>query len=191
MWGLRKNIQESDADLIAKYKKNGDKDVFALLFEKHVKVVYGACLYYFKNREEAQDETMNIFEKLITEILKRDIHNFKGWLSFVVRNHCISKLRALKRQVHFNENISSVHVENPNEDAFEHYKEEDYLDKINVNLTHLKPCQQTCIRLFYIENKSYSEISVITGYEIQQVKSYLQNGKRNLLQMITQTNTQK
>ena len=54
------------------------------------------------------------------------------------------------------------------------------LQKMEAAINKLNPDQQQCVKLFYLEKKSYSEVAEITGFTMLQVKSYLQNGKRNL-----------
>ena len=49
-----------------------------------------------------------------------------------------------------------------------------------TSLEELNPEQKQCLILFYLEKKSYQEISENTGFSLMQVKSYIQNGKRNL-----------
>ena len=54
------------------------------------------------------------------------------------------------------------------------------LQQLEEGITKLNSEQKICVELFYLQNKSYVEVAEITGYELNQVKSYIQNGKRNL-----------
>ncbi|MBL7918346.1 MAG: sigma-70 family RNA polymerase sigma factor [Bacteroidia bacterium] len=187
MWLFKKKTYLSDEELVKAYKETGNNKAFGELFEKHIKVVYGACLFYFKNKSEAQDVSMQIFEKLLIELRKKEINYFKGWLSFVVRNHCITLLRQNKRHVPFDEKYMEFEYELPNEkteNALNNLRDEEVLENIPKFLEKLKPTQKNCIHQFFIENKSYQEISENTGFTIKEVKSYLQNGKRNLKLLI-------
>ncbi len=187
MWLFKKKTYLSDEELVKAYKETGNNKAFGELFEKHVKVVYGACLFYFKNKSEAQDVTMQIFEKLMAELRKKEINYFKGWLSFVVRNHCITILRQNKRSVPFDEKYMEFEHQLPEEkleNQINNIKEEEVLENLPKFLNQLKEKQKTCLTQFFIENKSYQEISDKTGYSVNEVKSYLQNGKRNLKQLI-------
>ena len=96
MWLFKKKEYTSDEEILKHYKQTGDKEIFADLFKKHVTVVYGTCLFYLQDKDEAQDATMQLFEKLLLDVNNREIDHFKGWLSFVVRNHCISLIRKKK-----------------------------------------------------------------------------------------------
>ena len=106
MWLFKKKEYSSDEELLKHYKQTGNKELFADLFKKHVSVVYGSCLFYLQDKDEAQDATMQLFEKLMLDVNNREIDNFKGWLSFVVRNHCISIIRKNKSQT---KNIKSYY----------------------------------------------------------------------------------
>jgi RNA polymerase sigma-70 factor (ECF subfamily) len=183
MWLFKKKEYSSDEELLKHYKQSGNKDLFADLFKKHVSVVYGTCLFYLQDKDEAQDATMQLFEKLMLDINNREIDNFKGWLSFVVRNHCISIIRKNKSQ---SKNIKSYY-EFEYEDA--NYVTEEKINTVSddVMLENMKQClpklkenQRLCVELFYLNDKSYQDIANQTGFTLNEVKSYIQNGKRNL-----------
>lgn len=187
MWLFKKKEYSSDEELLRHYKQSGNKDLFADLFKKHVSVVYGTCLFYLQDKDEAQDATMQLFEKLMLDINNREIDNFKGWLSFVVRNHCISIIRKNKSQ---NKNIKSYY-EFEYEDA--NYETEEKINSVSddVMLENMKQClpklkenQRLCVELFYLNDKSYQDIANQTGFTMNEIKSYIQNGKRNLKLLI-------
>lgn len=183
MWLFKKKEYSSDEELLKHYKQSGNKDLFADLFKKHVSVVYGTCLFYLQDKDEAQDATMQLFEKLMLDINNREIDNFKGWLSFVVRNHCISIIRKNKSQ---SKNIKSYY-EFEYEDA--NYETEEKINTVSddVMLENMKQClpklkenQRLCVELFYLNDKSYQDIANQTEFTLNEIKSYIQNGKRNL-----------
>ena len=187
MWLFKKKSYLSDEDLVKAYKESGDTALLGDLFEKHVKTVYGACLFYFKDKATAQDAVMQIFEKLVTELRKKDILNFTGWLSFVVRNHCITIIRQNKKMVGFNEAYLGFEYDLPKEEKEQYLagvNNEDLIAQLPKILSQLNPKQKECIELFFIKNKSYQEITEQTGYSTNEVKSYIQNGKRNLKQLL-------
>ena len=192
MWLFKKKEYSSDEELLKHYKQSGNKDLFADLFKKHVSVVYGTCLFYLQDKDEAQDATMQLFEKLMLDINTREIDNFKGWLSFVVRNHCISIIRKNKSQ---NKNIKSYY-EFEYEDA--NYETEEKINTVSddVMLENMKQClpklkenQRLCVELFYLNNKSYQDIANQTGFTLNEIKSYIQNGKRNLKLLLESAST--
>jgi len=183
MWLFKKKEYTSDEELLKHYKQSGNKELFADLFKKHVSVVYGTCLFYLQDKDEAQDATMQLFEKLMLDINNREIDNFKGWLSFVVRNHCISIIRKNKSQ---NKNIKSYYefeYEDANyetEEKINNVSDDVMLENMKYCLPKLKENQRKCVELFYLNNKSYQDIANETGFSLNEIKSYIQNGKRNL-----------
>lgn len=194
MWLFKKKEYLSDEELVSHFKATGDKNTFAELFKKHVKVVYGTCLFYLQDKAEAQDAAMQLFEKLMIEVKNRDISNFKGWLSFVVRNHCISIIR--KNKSH-QKNIKSYYefeYEQPDletEEKINSIEDEKLLQHMSESLPLLKDKQRICIELFYLKNKSYQDIATETDFSINEIKSYIQNGKRNLKLLIEEKNNPK
>ncbi len=185
-----KNIQEhSDNELIAVYKKGGDNSLVGELYKRYSHLVYGVCLKYLKNEDEAKDAVLQIFENLLEDLKKHDIANFKSWLHSVARNHCLMFLRkqqTLQRRV--NEYEAVYQPEETFETPFSvHDKEEKevMLTKLEEAILLLKDEQRICIELFYIKEKCYTEVAEITGYDLKKVKSYIQNGKRNLANIMS------
>lgn len=183
MWFFKKKVYASDEELLKCYKQSGNKELFAELFKKYVSVVYGSCLFYLQNKDEAQDATMQLFEKLMLDINSREITNFKGWLSFVVRNHCISIIRKNKSQLRNIKSYYEFEYETPNyekEEIINSVSDEKMLECMKQCLPKLKQKQRICIEFFYLKNKSYQDIGEETGFTLNEIKSYIQNGKRNL-----------
>ena len=169
----------SDLELVEQYKESGDLSLVGALYNRYMTLVYGACLKYLKDREESRDAVMQIFEKLMVSLKQHEITHFKSWLYVTSRNHCLMALRA-KKTKNF-QGISSDFMENevllhlPDEPEME-----TNLSKLEECIEHLVVEQKDCVKLFYIEQKCYKEIVQITGFDDNKVKSYIQNGKRNL-----------
>jgi len=182
MFFSKKTSRLSDLEIIAEYKETNNKQVIGELFLRYSHLIYGITFGYFKSSEEAQDAVMEIFEQLHNLLLKHEVKNFRTWIYSVAKNHCLMKLRVdkMKNFTHLDEN-ENIFMEN--EDFF-HLMEEEYsevsIQKLNAALEELDHDQNLCIKLFYLENKSYQEIYKITGLDFKKVKSFLQNGKRNL-----------
>ena len=142
-------------------------------------LVYGVCLKYFKETEVAKDAVMQVFEELVIKLKKHEVDNFRGWLHQVAKNHCLMQLRTPRnlKTVEFKTELvqseENVHLNGVLE------KEENF-KKLEYCLGTLTSDQQTTIRLFYLEEKCYNEIVEITGLEWNQVRSFIQNGRRNL-----------
>jgi RNA polymerase sigma-70 factor (ECF subfamily) len=179
----KRSHQKSDEELVAAFRASGDLEVLGELYSAYIHLVYGVCLKYLKDREDSKDAVMQIFEKLITEIPKQEIENFRGWLYVVARNYCLMQLRSIKSmEERFIEwaNDPLVFMENGNNmhpiDREGTDMEADLADCIK----RLKDEQKECIRLFYFENRCYNEIAAGLKTDEKKVKSYLQNAKRNL-----------
>lgn len=175
----------TDEEIIARYKQTGDTRLAGELFVRYTHLVLGVCLKYLKNEEESKDAVMEIFEDLLGKLKDNDIHNFKSWLYTVAKNHCLMKLRKDKRDMkgrkEFYENNKEEVVESSG--ILHLFEKTDINDKhvrLKNGLEKLSEEQRVCIEFFYLEDRSYLEVSRITGYSMKQVKSYVQNGKRNL-----------
>jgi len=188
----RKTITQSDEELVARYREEGDIGILGQLYERHMHLVYGVCLKYLGEREWAKDEVMNIFEKLVTTVQQQEIERFRTWLYVVTKNHCRMLLRSRKREmIHedamindptfFMENASEMHpVDDSAEADTDDLHGEDGMKRLEECIERLKEEQRSCIRLFFYEGCSYRQISERLGMEENKVKSYIQNGKRNL-----------
>jgi len=174
----------TDLELIARYKSNHDKTLIGVLFKRYTHLVFGVCLKYLKDEDDSKDAVMEIFEKLFSDLLKHEVTYFKSWLHRVSSNHCLMKLRSSKgkyresleedsRQFEVVEMNLSLHPDNSSE-------KEAMLRLMETGISTLNDEQRKCVQLFYIEEKSYKEVSDLTGYDMLKVKSYIQNGKRNL-----------
>ncbi len=187
MWLFGKKNISDDEELVLHYYHSGDKKYVGLLFEKHVKTVYGVCLFYFRDKAVAQDLVMQIFEKLMVELRKSEVKNFKAWLGFVVRNHCINELRKNKNKHFVPESYLDFELKAPlweEEEKIHAVSDELMLAYMKESLPGLKDKQRQCVELFYLQSQSYQQISEQTGFLVNEVKSYIQNGKRNLKLMI-------
>jgi len=187
----RKLQQINDEELVAEFSSTHDLEILGELYLKHIHLVYGVCLKYLKDREEAMDAVMQIFEKLITEIPKQKIGNFKNWLHVVTKNYCLMLLRSKKSE---DEKLNEWVLNNDNFVENSYYvhpidKEEHYIDKVLENcIDKLNVEQKECIKQFYYEDRCYKEIAINLGVDEKKVKSNLQNGKRNLKLCIEEQN---
>ena len=177
-----KNISHTsltDKELVALYKESGDMAVLGELYQRYMELVYGVCLKYYKEPETAKDSVMQIFEELVSKLKKHEVDNFKGWLHQVAKNHCLMQLRTPKnmKTVEFKTDLvqseENVHLNGVLE------KEENF-KKMEYCLGTLTKEQSEAIKLFYLEGKCYNEIVDMTGQEWNQVRSLIQNGRRNL-----------
>ncbi len=179
---FRQEASLPDEEIIARYRADKDPQWIGLLADRYLHLVYGVCLKYLKNQENARDATMEIFEKLLADLLRHELRSFRSWLFTVARNHCLMKLRADRPEIRIDgweKDILFVKMDDPLH-LIKAEEKEQKLVELEQAINRLSPEQGQCIRLFYLEKKSYQEVSEITGYSLKQVKSHVQNGKRNL-----------
>ncbi|MES2828595.1 MAG: sigma-70 family RNA polymerase sigma factor [Bacteroidota bacterium] len=171
--------EQDDSDLIRSYKNSGSLEVLGQLYNKYMHLVYGVCVNYLKDEEAGKDAVMQIFEELVVKLRNHEIQNFKSWLHVLTRNHCLMVLR--KKSKHETVSLEETFVENTD---FVHLDVDDTKEN---KLSIMEKCmgklpeeQRITVDLFYLQEKCYKEVADLTGYDMLKVKSYIQNGKRNL-----------
>ncbi len=179
MFIRQKTSSVPDSELLIQYKVSGDVQILGELFSRYTSLIYGVCLKFLKDRDDSKDAVMQVFEKLVQTLRNHEIENFKSWLYVTSRNHCLMHIRSRKGKM--TEAISDNLMES---DLILHLEEEPELEG---NLSKLETCiqllineQKKCVELFYLEQKCYKDITGLTGFDLNQVKSFIQNGKRNL-----------
>jgi RNA polymerase sigma factor (sigma-70 family) len=172
--------QQSDKELMAAFKTHDDIKYLSVLYQRYMDLVFGVCLKYFKDAERSKDAVMDIFEELNTKLKLHEVDNFKGWLHVLARNYCLMQLRSprtLKTSEWNADFMQSAEVTHLQNEAFEKETSFKYLEAC---METLPADQKQSIELFYLQKKCYNEIAVITGFEWNKVRSFIQNGKRNL-----------
>lgn len=177
-----KNISQSgltDNELAQSYRSTGDLVILGELYQRYMDLLYGVCLKYLKDDEKSKDAVMQIFEELVVKLRKHEVENVKGWIYQVAKNHCLMQLRTPKNlktvEIHpdLMQSQENVHLNGVLE-------REENLNKLEFCIGTLSGKQQQMIKLFYLQGKCYQEIVDETGTEWNQVRSYIQNGRRNL-----------
>ncbi|MBI9062891.1 MAG: sigma-70 family RNA polymerase sigma factor [Marinilabiliaceae bacterium] len=181
---LLRNKEPNDEQLIEAFQSTGDLDILGRLYQRYMHLVYGVCLKYLKNREDAQDAVMAIFEKLSRELMDKEVDVFKPWLYVVSKNYCLMQLRHQKsvqqKEKEF-QNTEILFMENPSmAHLTDEWEPEAMDDRLQECLKKLRLQQRQCIELFYFEELCYQDISQQLKLDLKKVKSYIQNGKRNL-----------
>lgn len=182
---LRQEIDESP--LLAHYRDTGDLQLLATLYEGYMPLVYGLCLKYFNDEEKSRDAVMQIFEELISKLRIHKVSNFKSWLYTLSRNHCLMAIRTSSKHDfvsidnHFMETESILHL--TKDDI-----PEEQIQIMEKCMETLSNEQRLAVSLFYLEEKCYKEVSELTGFDLNKVKSFIQNGKRNLKICIEKNN---
>jgi len=169
----------TDQGLLDRFNDSLNNEWLGILFERYTLLLLGVCMKYLKNEEWAKDSVQQIFLKAITELHKYKVTYFKSWIYMVAKNHCLMQLRD-KRGRNTTEIKENFIATEEVTDQQEMLQDEKTYDILSEGLNELNPEQQQCVTLFYLQNKSYLKVSEETGLSLMQVKSHIQNGKRNL-----------
>jgi RNA polymerase sigma factor (sigma-70 family) len=178
---FRRTAAITDAQYLSDYRRTGDVALLGELYERNMDMVFAVCYKYLRHEEDAKDAVMQVFEQLIEDLRTHEVANFKSWLHSVARNYCLMQLRK-QRVATGDETLLDT-------EAYEHFVADIQPDDetIETQLSDLGDCMQTLqesqrrtVELFYFQQLCYQQIVERTGYELGKVKSYLQNGKRNL-----------
>lgn len=182
-----KATPETDEELLQLYQNSGKTDYLGKLYDRYIPLVYGLCLKYLRNEDDAQDAVMQLFEVLVAKVMKHEIQTFRTWLYSVSKNHCMQLLRDKERHLHV-----EFHPEFMESDGLLYLLDEEDDDAERVGalqrcMEKLPEQQRVAILHFFNKGLSYADIVEMTGYPLTKVKSYIQNGKRNLKICIEQT----
>jgi RNA polymerase sigma-70 factor (ECF subfamily) len=187
---VNNNLPLTDEELLRRYKADRNGDWIGILFDRYAVLLLGMCMKYLKNEEDARDSVQQVFLKVLSEINKHEIQYFRAWIYQVAKNHCLMQLR--QKHIKYQEEISDRNAPAAAPEDLSGLREKDQLlENMEHALEMLNKEQQTCIRLFYLAKQSYNQIADQTGYTLLQVKSYIQNGKRNLKHLLEKQPTNK
>lgn len=168
----------TDNELLANFYADGNQEWIGILLQRYTLLLLGVCMKYLKDETEARDCVQQIFLKVLTEVPKYKIDYFKSWLYMVAKNHCLMRLREKDKNVkELSDNTALAHNETDKQDLLQNEQTYNLLEEA---IDELNEEQKICVTLFYLQKKSYQQIANKTGYSLMQVKSYIQNGKRNL-----------
>jgi RNA polymerase sigma-70 factor (ECF subfamily) len=176
----------TDAEIVSGFKETRDNQYIGVLFDRYAHLVYGMAAKYFAKEDDRKEVVMQVFDKLFESLLHFEIANFKAWLYSVARNHCLMMLKSEQATVGEEslKKIQEEFMENEG-DMYQYAITRDQTeDKLKEKIMLLNSEQRICIEWFYLQDKSYKEIAMLTGFDESKVKSYIQNGKRNLKLML-------
>lgn len=169
----------TDTELLDHYRADGNSEWIGILLQRYTLLLFGVCMKYLKNEEAAKDSVQQIILKVLSEASKYKIEFFKSWLYIVAKNHCLMRLRS-KQERHLreiNEDLEPAHLDLEKNELLRNEKTYELMEEAIGELTDE---QRRCVILFYLHKNSYQQVSEKTGFSLLQVKSYIQNGKRNL-----------
>lgn len=179
MTATRDTSSLSDAQLLALHLKSGTNEYLGELYSRYIPLVYGVSLKYLRRIDDASDAVMAIYEELVVKVSRYEIGEFRPWLYTVTKNHCLQRLRRKNLEIpadfseRIMENAAVTHLLDEKDD-------EKMLSVLEKCIEKLPDKQRQCIEMFYYQDKSYADITAATRFHLKNVKSYIQNGKRNL-----------
>ena len=173
----------TDSELLKEFKVSRNNLIIGVLYKRYAHLVFGLSMKYLKDEEDAEDMVIQVFTKLMSDLIKHEVEFFKSWLYTYTKNYCLMQLRASQskrnKEADYKQNIKNL-MESPDELHQMALDKEIKIGELEKAINELNEEQEKCIRLFYLQEKSYQEISNETGYSVNNVKSHIQNGKRNL-----------
>ncbi|MBC7867055.1 MAG: sigma-70 family RNA polymerase sigma factor [Gloeobacteraceae cyanobacterium ES-bin-316] len=176
---LRNHTELEDKELLQRYYLEHNNDLLGILLQRYTMLLLGVCMKYLKNEEDAKDSVQQVFLKVINDLPKYKVEFFKSWLYMVAKNHCLMKLRDKgKYTSEINENMLATADET--EGKLKSIEKDTYLNNMELAMEQLNEEQKLCVTSFYLQKQTYQQIAERTGYTVMQVKSHIQNGKRNL-----------
>ena len=175
-----KSADLSDEELLTQYRQQADMQALGQLFDRYLELTYGVCLKYLKSSSRAEDAVMHIFEELSDKVLRHDIKQFRSWLYVLAKNHCLMLLRKENKQMHVSFDSDFMQSDTFLHPIDEDYEEDEKEEQLKDCLKQLNVEQKECIDLFYYQDKSYKEIALMKNQAVGKIRSYIQNGRRNL-----------
>jgi RNA polymerase sigma factor (sigma-70 family) len=170
----------TDAELLDNFNSDRDNEWLGILLQRYTLLLFGVCMKYLKNEEEAKDGVQQVFLKAIAELHKYKVDYFKSWIYMVAKNHCLMKLRDKQGRINTILTEQTLVAQEEFTHHQQHIEKDQMLDTMTAALAELNGEQKQCVTLFYLDKQSYQEIAETTGFSMMQVKSHIQNGKRNL-----------
>ncbi|WP_297328913.1 sigma-70 family RNA polymerase sigma factor [uncultured Bacteroides sp.] len=178
---FRKNISKlSDEELLANYTKSGNTEYFGELYNRYIPLLYGLCLKYLQDEDRAQEAVMQLFEDLLPKLAHYEITAFKPWLYKVAKNHCLQLLRKGNKEILLDYDINVMESDEFLHLLYEEESTEEQLQALHRCLKKLPDDQRVSITYFFLQEMSYADVAQQTGFTLNNVKSFIQNGKRNL-----------
>lgn len=155
----------------------GHQPALAALWDRYAHLLFGVGMKYLKEPERAKDQVVELFAALPDLLRKHRVERFRPWVHTVMRNRCLLALRGEARHAR----VDDAHLADlVAEEAEERVLQEATLQQLEAAIAQLNEAQRMCITLFHLERRSYQETAARTGLTIEQVRSHLQNGRRNL-----------
>ena len=171
-----------DRELIELFKSKQDMNALGVLFSRYSHLVASIAIGILKDKQKAEDVVQEIFEIVSKDLVKHDVRNFNSWIYSVTKFHCFK----VKKVVEFvQSDIEFSDNDDDHDDVLEFELQfQTRIKYLKKAMSLIKYEQKKCVELFYLKGYSYNEIVDETEYTMNEVKSFIQNGKRNLKSLI-------
>lgn len=177
-------IQRSDQELLELYYRERSNKWLGILFDRYLHLVFGVCMKYFKDEQQAKDQAQQVCLHVLQTLPRHRVTYFKSWLYQVTKNHCLMQLRQAGRHIQSLVEDRELPAGAAEGDIRDKQEREVAYGHLEQALQALNEPQRRCVEMFYMGKKSYQQVAEATGYTLLQVKSHIQNGKRNLRQLM-------
>lgn len=170
----------SDIELLNLYHKSGKVDYLGILFKRYTKILLGVSLKYTSDIHDAEDVVQQVFIKFL-EQTPPNIQNVGGYLFFMTKNESLNFLKKSSNKYHYQPIGGEFEVKDENELELNILLEkEGHAQLLQNAIDSLKEDQRNAINSFYFHKKSYEEVAQQFNWTVGEVKSHIQNAKRNL-----------
>jgi len=162
----------------------GDSGSFSPLVEKYSRLAFSLSMKLLNQREEAEEAAQDAFIKAYNSLGSfQNGSTFKTWFFRIVYNTSISRLRTRKnREANIDEvKISDTELQST-EDSLDQLNRDDRQKYLEIGLERLDPEERALLKMYYYDDFSMDEISIITTLTVSNVKVKIHRSRKRLLQ---------
>jgi RNA polymerase sigma factor (sigma-70 family) len=168
---------------------NGNRQSQNLLYNLLMPKMFGVCLRYCNNRDEAEEILQEGFIRVFEFIHQyKFTGSFEGWVRKIMVNCALQKYR--NKRMHAIVNIDSVEVEQAsNENILSRIGTKELLRMVQ----QLSPAYRTVFNLYVFEGMKHKEIAELLGISegtsksnLSDARVFLQKAINNSLQLANQ-----
>lgn len=170
----RLNDASTDEELVALLRR-GHQAALGVLWDRYAHLLFGVGMKYLKDVERSKDTVAELFLALPATVGKHEVKSFRPWVHTVMRNRCLMLLRGTRHDARESE-VPDI----GQEEADDAMLREATLRQLEDAITELNDAQRRCIELFHLQRRNYQQVAEDLQLTTEQVRSHLQNGRRNL-----------
>ncbi|MFQ3585271.1 MAG: sigma-70 family RNA polymerase sigma factor [Cyanobacteriota bacterium] len=182
-----RSLQEgTDAEVFSALKA-GQSQALAILYDRHVGLVYGIAYKVLGNAAEAEDLTQDIFLNLSRSSFDARRGSLRTYLGILVRSRCLDRLRSWRTQ---RRSLERGKVElqaqesSSGDPSLEHLAQTEQVEEVQTALAELSESQRQILKMAYYEGMSQSEIAKQLDLPLGTVKARARRGLLRLRQLL-------